>query len=110
MSAYIAVFDHPFFGVSDADGKWTIKNLPDGEYTLHAWHEKLGEQDKKVTIKDGKPAEAIEFSFKPEAALAPDINGVILASSTSDGKKECDGSCCGNMSKATAVTASAEKK
>jgi len=104
MSAYVAVFDHPFFGVSDKDGKWTIKNLPDGDYTLTAWHEKLGTQEKKVTIKDGKPAEAIEFTFKPEAAMGPEVKDVILASDSGDkDSKGCDGSCCSAMSKAKAI-------
>src|SRR3954467_2320352 len=42
MSAWIIVVDNPFFAASKEDGTYTIKgNLPDGEYTLHAWHEKL---------------------------------------------------------------------
>ena len=88
MSAYIAVFDNPFFGVSGADGKWTIKNLPDGDYTLVAWQEKLGKQEQKVTIKDGKPAADIVFTFKPDAAaMAPEVKEVILASSSGDKDK-----------------------
>ena len=105
MSAYVAVFDTPFFGVSGADGKWTIKNLPDGDYTLVAWHEKLGTQEKKVTIKDGKPAEAIEFTFKPDAAaMGPAVKELILASSTGDKDKASCPACCEVPSKAAAVT------
>ncbi|HEX3358155.1 MAG TPA: hypothetical protein VHS31_14380 [Tepidisphaeraceae bacterium] len=91
MSAYVAVFDNPFFGVSGADGKWTIKNLPDGDYTLVAWQEKLGSQEQKVTIKDGKPASEIVFTFKPEAAMgpAPDVKEVILASGSGDKEVSC---------------------
>jgi hypothetical protein len=105
MSAYVAVFDHPFFGVSGADGKWTIKNLPDGDYTLTAWQEKLGTQDKKVTIKDGKPTEEIVFTFKPDAAaMGPEVKDMILASSTGEkNSKDCDGSCCAAPSKAKAI-------
>ena len=29
-------------GTSDADGKFEIKGLPAGSYTIEAWHEKLG--------------------------------------------------------------------
>jgi hypothetical protein len=103
MSCYVAVFDHPFFGVSDKDGKWTIKNLPDGDYTLTAWHEKLGTQEKKVTIKDGKPTEAIEFTFKPEGAIGPDVQDVILASSSGDKDKGSCPACCAAPSKAAAI-------
>jgi hypothetical protein len=106
MSAYMAVFDHPYFAVSDENGKFDIKNVPDGEYTVHAWHEKLGEQDQKVTVKDGKGT--IDFSFKPEGAMAPPVNGVILASQTTGAEKQScpsGGSCCEMPKKAEKVAA-----
>ena len=62
MSAWIAVFDHPYFSVTGDDGTFTIKGLPDGNYTLQAWHEKYGTQEAKVTVKDGKAQ--IDFTFK----------------------------------------------
>jgi len=63
MAAWIAVIDSPFFAVTDKDGKFALPaGLPDGDYTLHAWHEKFGEQDQKITVKGGN-AEA-NFSFK----------------------------------------------
>ena len=40
MFAYVCVVDHPYFAVSDKDGKYTIKNVPDGRYTLQAYHRK----------------------------------------------------------------------
>jgi hypothetical protein len=105
MSAYVAVFDHPFFGVSDTDGKWTIKNLPDGDYTLTAWQEKLGTQEKKVTVKDGKLSEACEFTFKPDAAaLGPEVKDVIMASTSGDKDKASCPACCQMPSKAAAIT------
>jgi len=100
MSAYIAVFDHPFFSVSDDAGKFAIKSLPDGDYTVVAWHEKLGTQEQKVTVKDGK-GEA-NFTFKPEGAMAPDVKNVILASDKSVEKSDCP-DCCGTVSKASAL-------
>jgi plastocyanin len=103
MSMYVAVFDHPFFGVSDADGKWTIKNLPDGDYTLTAWQEKLGTQEQKITVKDGKPTADIVFTFKPEAAMGPDAHEVILASSSGDKDKASCPACCAPPSRAAAV-------
>ena len=62
MGAWIAVFDHPYFAVTGDDGTFTIKNLPDGTYTLQAWHEKFGTKEGKVTVKDGKAT--IDFTFK----------------------------------------------
>lgn len=64
MSAYVGVLDHPFFSTSGPDGTYTIAGLPAGEYTIEAWHEKMGTQTQKVTVSDGGAATA-DFSFKP---------------------------------------------
>jgi plastocyanin len=40
MFAWASVFDHPYFAVTGKDGKYTIKNVPDGKYTVQAFHRK----------------------------------------------------------------------
>jgi plastocyanin len=50
MSAYIAVFTHPFFSATGTDGKFTISGLDPGTYEITAWHEKLGPQTASVTV------------------------------------------------------------
>jgi plastocyanin len=50
MSAYIAVYTHPFFSVTSADGKFTITGLDAGSYEITAWQEKLGTQTASVTV------------------------------------------------------------
>mgnify|MGYP002348582455 CR=1 FL=1 len=40
MFAYVGVFDHPFFAVTDKDGNFKISGLPDGKYTIEAWHQR----------------------------------------------------------------------
>jgi plastocyanin len=50
MSAYIAVYTHPFFSVTGTDGKFTISGLDAGSYEISAWHEKLGTQTAQVTV------------------------------------------------------------
>jgi plastocyanin len=62
MNAFINVSETPFFAVTDADGKFSLKGLPAGEYTLAAVHEKLGEQTMKVTVKALGTADA-KFTF-----------------------------------------------
>ncbi len=42
MKGYVGVFNHPYFAVTDADGKFTIKNAPAGKYRLIAWQESVG--------------------------------------------------------------------
>ena len=64
MSEWIVVLDNPFFSVTNEDGKFSIKGLPDGDYTLQAWQEKYGTQEQKVTVKDGKAE--VNFTFKAE--------------------------------------------
>ena len=40
MFAYVGVVDHPYFAVSDKDGNYKISGLPDGKYTIEAFHQK----------------------------------------------------------------------
>ncbi len=60
MKMYINVVKSPFFAVTGPDGKYEIKGLPPGDYTLGFVQEKLPEQDIKVTLaaKDNKTVDA----------------------------------------------------
>jgi plastocyanin len=62
MRAYISVLTHPYFAVSATDGSFEIKNLPPGEYTLAAVHEKFGEQTMKIKVAPKESTKAA-FSF-----------------------------------------------
>lgn len=66
MFAYIHVVDHPYFAVTGDDGTFEIKDLPAGEYTIAAWHEKYGEQEMKVTVGGEGPAKA-DFTFAAQS-------------------------------------------
>lgn len=50
MRAYVNVMTNPYFAVTGDDGHFEIKNLPPGEYTLAAVHEKFGEKTMKVKV------------------------------------------------------------
>jgi plastocyanin len=63
MRAFIGVMDHPYFAVTHEGGKFELKDLPAGTYTVEAWHEKLGTQTQKVTLGEKQAAE-ITFTFK----------------------------------------------
>jgi len=64
MKMYVNVTKSPFFAVTGADGKFEIKGLPPGDYTLAFVHEKLGEQDQKVTLA-AKDTKTVDVTFKP---------------------------------------------
>jgi hypothetical protein len=63
MSAWVGVLPHPCFGVSDAAGNWTISGLPPGNYTIEAWHEKLGTRSQPLTVEAGQSPQ-LEFTFE----------------------------------------------
>lgn len=50
MTAYWIVADHPYVGVTDADGNFEIKGLPAGEHTFRVWHERAGYLDRSFKI------------------------------------------------------------
>jgi len=62
MTGFVVVSKNPYFAVSEANGKFEIKDVPAGSYTVEAWHEKLGTKTEQVTVADGKPAE-VKFTF-----------------------------------------------
>ena len=70
MKAYFFVIDHPYFAVTNEQGKFEIKGLPAGKYTLSAWHEEFGEQQTKITVGSTGSTE-VEFSFKEKAKSFP---------------------------------------
>jgi hypothetical protein len=67
MKSYIFVFKHPYYAVTTKDGKFELKGLPPGTYTITAWQEKYGSADQTVTIgaKESKP---VSFTFKANAS------------------------------------------
>jgi hypothetical protein len=66
MNAFIGVVDNPYFQVTGADGKFSLKGLPPGTYTIEAWHEKAGTQTAQVTI-GAKETKQTTFTFKAPA-------------------------------------------
>ena len=63
MRSYIAVVKNPYFAVTDKNGAFELKDLPPGEYTVQAWHEKLGTRTQKITVGAGA-TKPVEFVFQ----------------------------------------------
>lgn len=64
MFAWVSVFDNPYFDVSNQDGKFTIKNVPPGKYTLVADHRKLGVQTAEIDVTDSGATHDFTFEIK----------------------------------------------
>jgi hypothetical protein len=62
MLAYIHVFDHPYFAVTDERGIFAIANLPAATYVLKAWHEDIGIRSQEITVPESGDVRAI-FEF-----------------------------------------------
>lgn len=60
MHAYACVVKSPYWAVTTNDGKFTIKGLPAGKYTLAVWHEVLPslksppQAEVEIEVKDGE--------------------------------------------------------
>lgn len=54
MYAWVVVAAHRYYAVTDPAGVFTIPEVPEGSYTLHVWHEALGEQSHPVTVTPGR--------------------------------------------------------
>ncbi|HYU34473.1 MAG TPA: carboxypeptidase regulatory-like domain-containing protein [Thermoanaerobaculia bacterium] len=63
MKAYVGVVPNPYYAVTGDNGVFAIGNLPPGTYTIEAWHEKLGTQEKQVTVAPNGTA-TVTFDFK----------------------------------------------
>ena len=64
MFAWVTIVDSPYFAVSDKDGKFTIKNVPPGKYTVEAAHRKLGSQTQEIEVKDSNATANFTFEAK----------------------------------------------
>jgi len=67
MKAYMAVLPNPYFQVTGTDGKFDLKNLPPGTYTVVAWHELYKTDPQTITI-GAKETKNVTFTFKASAA------------------------------------------
>ncbi len=62
MFAYVSVVEHPFFGVTDADGLLRMPAPPPGRYEIAAVHRKAGTSVQTIVIEPGKDL-AVEFTL-----------------------------------------------
>ena len=52
MSAYVIVTETPYFATTGSDGKFVLKDVPPGKYTLKVWHEKTKDASLQIEVND----------------------------------------------------------
>lgn len=62
MVAWIMVLDHPFHATTGPDGRFKIKGLPPGKYTIEAWHENYKPVTQEIEVK-AKESKTTSFEF-----------------------------------------------
>ena len=50
MNAFILVFNHPFFDITDEDGRFSLSSVPPGNYTVVGWYEGEARVTRPVTV------------------------------------------------------------
>jgi plastocyanin len=63
MHAWVGVVVHPYFAVTGADGTFTLRNVPPGNYTIEIWQEALGKQEQPITLAPSGTGELV-FKYK----------------------------------------------
>jgi len=70
MKAWVRVFNHPYYAVTDADGKFEIKDAPAGAFRLVVWQESVGwgtpglKNGEPITIKAGETTKVPTIELK----------------------------------------------
>jgi plastocyanin len=69
MSAYILVFGHRFFALTDESGRFRIDGVPPGVYHVRVWHEALPGEVRVVRIPEGGGDVEVDFTLGRATAL-----------------------------------------
>lgn len=51
MHGWLVATENPYVAVTDNSGNFKLTDVPAGTYTVEVWHEKLGKNTQKVTVK-----------------------------------------------------------
>jgi hypothetical protein len=65
--AYVSVFDHPYFAVTDKNGIFVIQGVPSGKYVLEARHRKAGTLLKDIEVEANRNID-VQLDFETIAA------------------------------------------
>ena len=63
MDGYVVVTDHPYVAVTDAAGRYELRDVPPGRYVLKIWHERLGSIERSIEAQPGR-RQPEDFAFR----------------------------------------------
>jgi len=63
MSAFIIVFAHRYFALSESDGTYRLENVPPGTYTVVAWNESAPLESRRVVVPDAGGEVEVNFAL-----------------------------------------------
>ena len=64
MSAFILVFNHRYYDVAGADGRYQISRVPPGRYTLVAWNEGSIRESRQIVIPESGGTVEADFTVR----------------------------------------------
>ncbi len=62
MHGFIVNADHPYYAVSNENGEFMLKAVPEGKHTMHIWHETLGEIEMPIEVHES--IKDFSYTFK----------------------------------------------
>ena len=80
MSAFILVFAHRYFAVTDEDGRYHIDNVPPGQYTVVAWNEAMPSETGIAQVPEGGRGRALVPLRAAMRILSSLTNRIFLGS------------------------------
>ena len=63
MSAFVLVFAHRYFALTDEDGRYRLENVPPGTYTLFAWNEAAPLDSRRVVVPETGADVEVNFTL-----------------------------------------------
>lgn len=63
MNAFVLVFAHPYFALTDGEGRYRLERVPPGEYQLSVWNDGQVRETRAVRVPPDTPVVEQDFSL-----------------------------------------------